>query len=87
MEDQPEDFYTTFDKNDEDITYADEGFKEVAINFVRIKTLCNNCRAIFPSKSKLHHHLNSGCQKVTSPFLPTELAFVISIIAFKAVHQ
>lgn len=60
VENQPKSFYITFDKDDEDVTYANKGFKEVVVNFVRIEALYNKCRTIFPSKKKLHHHLKSG---------------------------
>ncbi len=86
-ENQPDGFYTTFDEDDKDVPYADEGFKEVAVNFVGIGTLCTKCRTTFLSKSKLHHHLKSVCQEVTSPSRPAELASAIPIIPFKAVHQ
>ncbi len=87
VENQTDGFYTTFDENDENVTYADKGFEEVAVNFVGIETSCTKCRATFPSKSKLHYHLKGVCQEVTSPFRPPELASAIPIIPSKTVHQ
>lgn len=86
VENQLKSFYNTFNKDDKDITYANKGFKNVVVNFIRIKALCNKCRATFPSKTKLHHHLESGCQEMTSPSLPAKQASSIRIITFKAVH-
>lgn len=87
VENQLEGFYTTFDKNDKEVTYADKGFEEVAVNFIGIEALCNKCRTMFLSKSKLHHYLKSDCQEVTSAYLSAELASAIPVIASKAVHQ
>ncbi len=87
VENQLEGFYTTFDENDKEFTYADEGFEKVAVNFVGIEASYSKYRATFPSKSKLHHHLKSGCQEVTSLSFPARLASAIPIIASKAVHQ
>lgn len=61
VDNQPKDFYTTFFQQDEDVTYTDKSFIEVVVNFVRIKALCNKCRATFSSKTKLHYHLKTGC--------------------------
>lgn len=74
-------------KDNQNVTYTDKGFKEVVVNFVQIEALCSKCRTTFFSKMKLHHHLKSGCQEVTSSSFPTEQASFIFIIAFRAVHQ
>ncbi len=77
IKNQPKGFYTIFNEDDEDVIYADVDFKEVVVNFVGIEALCSKCRATFPSKTKLYHHLKSGYQEVTSPSLPAEQAFSI----------
>lgn len=87
VEDQPEDFHTIFDDENEDVNYSDKDFKEVAVNFVGIKTSCNKCRAIFPSWSKLHHYLRGDWWEVTFLSLSTEAIFPIPIIVYKAVYQ
>lgn len=50
VENQLKSFYNTFNKDDKDVTYANKGFKDVVVNFIRIKALCNKCRATFSSK-------------------------------------
>lgn len=61
MNDQPEGFYITIGDESDEMTYSDEGFDEITMNFVGIETLCSRCRATFPSKSKLDNHLKSDC--------------------------
>lgn len=87
IKNQPESFYTIFNKNDKNVTYADKDFEEVAVHFVAHEALCSKCRATFSSKTKLHYHLKSGYQEAISPSLPAKHAFSIPIIASKAVHQ
>ncbi len=36
VEDQPKSFYTTFEEKGDNVTCSDEGFDEIAINFVQI---------------------------------------------------
>ena len=87
MEDQPEGFHTTFDADGEDVTYSDEGFDEVVVNFVGIKTSCLKCHSSFPSKSKLHKHIKVGCVGETLPSSSTQPSSSIHVIASMAVHQ
>ena len=87
MEDEPEGFYTTFGDEADEISYSDEGFDKVAVNFVRIETSCTRCHATFPSRSKLHSHLKSNCLETSSPSLPAQAPSPISVIASKAVHR
>lgn len=69
------------------MAYSNKGFDEVAVNFVGIEALCSKYRTTFPSGSKLHNHLKSGCLEMTSPSLPTQAVSSIFIIVSKAVHQ
>ncbi len=71
----------------DEVSYSDEGFDEVAINFVGIETSCTKCRATFPSRSKLHNHLKSGCLETISPSLPVQAPSPIPVITSKAIHQ
>lgn len=87
VEDQLEDFYTIFNDEDEDVIYSDKTFKEVVVNFVGIESSCNNCYAIFPSKSKLHNHLETGCWEIAFPFILLKAISSISIIASKTIYQ
>ncbi len=40
VDDQPEGFYTTIEDEDDEMTYSDKGFDEIAVNFVGIETSC-----------------------------------------------
>lgn len=64
-----EGFYTTFETERERLAYLDKGFDKVFVNFVRIETVCSKYRSLFPSKSKLHIHIKSGC--MGDALLPT----------------
>lgn len=87
LEDQLEGIYITFEDKSNNVAYLDKGFNKIAVNFDGIEALCTKCRTTLPSKSKLHNHLKSGCLEMTLPFLPTQTALFIPIIASKAVHQ
>lgn len=87
MEDEPKGLYTTFENEADKVSYSDEGFDKVAVNFVRIETLCTKCRASFPSRTKLHNHLKSSCLEKSLPSLPAQAASSIPIITSKPVHQ
>lgn len=87
MDDPLEDFYTTIEDEADEMTYSDEGFDKIAVNFVEIEASCSRCHTTFPSKSKLHNHLKSGCLDTPSPSFPAQAALSIPIIASKAVHQ
>ncbi len=67
--------------------YSEEGFDEIAVNFVGIETSCTKYRATFPSRSKLYNHLKNGCLERSLPALLTLAALSIPIIASKTVHQ
>ncbi len=86
VENQPESFYNTFEEEGNDVTYSEEGFDKIAVNFVDIKVSCIKCHATFPSRSKLHNHLKSGCLERSLPALPTLAASSIPIIASKTVY-
>ena len=87
VEDEPKGFYITFGHKADKVSYLDEGFDEVAVNFVGIKTSCTRCYATFPSRSKLHSHLKNGCLETSSPFFPAQAPSPIPVIASKAVHR
>lgn len=87
MEDQLERFYTTFNTDGEDVTYSDEGFDKVIINFVGIEISYSKCYSSFPSKSKLHKYIKTGCIKEALPSSSTQPSSSIPIIASMAVHQ
>lgn len=87
MEDQPESFYTRYDDENNDITHSDKGFEEIAVNFVGIDASCSKCRAIFPSKSKLHTYLKDDCREVALLFLLPVTTSSIPIIIYKALHR
>lgn len=85
-EQQPEGFHTTFEPEKEEFSYSDEGFDEVFINFVGIEAVCSKCRSSFPSKSKLHTHIKSGCVKKTLPSASPQPSSSIPVIVSKTVH-
>ncbi len=87
VEDGPEGFYTTFENEANKVSYSNEGFDKVTVNFVGIETLCTKYRATFPSRSKLHNHLKSSCLETSSPSLLAQAPSPIPVIASKAVHQ
>ena len=87
VDDQSESFYTTFGDEGDEMTYSDKGFDKITMNFVKIETLCFRCHTTFPSKSKLHNHLKSGCLKTSSPSLPAQATSSISIITSKIIYQ
>lgn len=86
MESQFKDFYTIFDNEDEDVTYSNDGFKEIAVNFDRIKASYNKCCANFFIKSKFYNYLRDDCRKVAFLFILPKTTFSIPIIASKAIH-
>ena len=69
------------------MTYPNEGFDKIAVNFIRIETFCTKCRITFPFRSKLYNHLKNSCLKTFLHSFFTQTALSISIIAFKIVHQ
>lgn len=87
MENQPKGLYNTFEEEDNNVTYLDKGFDEIAVNFVRIEAFCIKCHTIFPSRSKLYKYLKSGCLEMSLPAFLTQAASSIPIIASKTVHQ
>lgn len=87
MENQPEGFYTTFDNKEGDVTYLDEGFDKIFVNFVRIETTCLKCHSSFPLKSKLHKHVKAGCVEEASPPSSAQPSSSIPIVISKAIHQ
>ncbi len=87
MENQHEDFYNTFEEESDNVTYSNESFDEIAVNFVGIEASCIKCRAIFPSRSKLYNHLRSGYLEISLTTLPTQAVSSIPIIASKIVYQ
>ena len=87
MEDQPEDFYTIFDANGENVAYLDEGFDEVVINFVGIETSYSKYHSFFPSRSKLHKHIKAGGVREALPSSSTQLFSLIPVVVSTAVHQ
>ena len=87
IEDQPEGFHIIFNVDGEDVTYSDEGFDEIVVNFVGIETSCSKCHSSFLSKSKLHKHIKAGCVGETLPSSSTQPSSSIPVIASMAVHQ
>ena len=87
MEDKQEGFYTTFGDEADKVSYSDEDFDKVAVNFVGIETSCTRCHATFSSRLKLHSHLKSGCLETSLPCLPAQAPLPILVIASKAVHR
>ena len=83
---QLEGFHTTFEPKEKELSYSDEGFDEVFVNFVKIETVCFKCRLSFFLKSKLHTHIKSGCVKETLLFTSPQPSSSISVIVSKAVH-
>ena len=66
----PEEFYTTFEQESEEVQYFDEGFDKVDANFVGIESSFGKYGAPFSSKSLLHKHLKDGCVSPLLPLLP-----------------
>ncbi len=87
VENQPNDFYNTFEEEGDDVIYSDEGFDKMTINFVGIETSCTKYYATFPSRSKLHNHLKSSYLEMSLFAFPPQNASSIPIIASKTVHQ
>lgn len=85
-EQQPKGFHTTFEPEEEELSYSDERFDEVFVNFVKIEAVCSKCRLSFPSKSKLLTHIKSGCVKETLPSASPQPSSSIPVIVSKAVH-
>lgn len=86
MENQPESFYNTFDKDGDNVTYSEEGFDKIVVNFVSIEAFYTKCRAIFPSRLKLHNQLKSRYLERSSLVLPILTASSILVIASKTIH-
>lgn len=86
MENEPESFYTTFEDGEGDVTYSNEGFDEVIVNFVGIETTCLKCRSSLPSKSKLYEHVKTGCVEEFSPPSSTQPSSFIPIVMSKIIH-
>ncbi len=85
-EQQPEGFHATFEPEEEELTYSDDGFDEVFVNFVGIEAVCSKCRSSFPSKSKLHPQIKFGCVGEASPSASPQPSSSIPVIVSKAVH-
>lgn len=85
-EQQPEGFHTMFEPKEEELAYLDEGFDEVFDNFVGIEAVCSKCRSLFPSKSKLHTQIKSGCMGETLPSASSQPSLSIPVIVLKAMH-
>lgn len=84
-EQQPEGFHTTFEPEEEELSYSDEGFDEVFVNFVGIEAVCSKYRSSFPSKSKLHMHIKSGYMGKTLSSACPQSSSSIPVIVSKAV--
>lgn len=87
VENEPKDFYIIFENKADKVSYLDEKFDKIIVNFVGIETSCTKCRAIFPSKSKFYNYLRSGCLEISLPSLPAQAPSPISVIASKVVYQ
>lgn len=87
MENQLEGFYIMFENEERDVTYSDEGFDKVLVNFVGIETTYLKCRSSFSSKSKLHKHVKANCVEKASPPSSAQLSLFISIVMSKVIHQ
>lgn len=64
QEDTPESEYAGQDENGNDVYFGgdqDSMYDQQFAGFVGIETFCRNCDESFPSKSKLHKHLRTGC--------------------------
>lgn len=86
MEDQLEGFHTTFEIEDEEVTYSNKGFNKVFVNFVEIEATCSKFRSSFFLKSKLHNHIMTGCVGEALPSSSPQPALSIPIIVSKAIH-
>lgn len=76
-----------FENKERDITYSDEGFDKVLINFVGIEITYMKCRSLFPSKSKLHKHVKAGCVEKALPLSSAQPSLSISIVMLKVIYQ
>ena len=83
----PKGFYTTFEQEDGEVLYSNEGFEKVDANFVDIESSCGKCGAPFSSKSLLHKHPKDGYISSLQASLPGTLAPIspIPIITSKFV--
>ncbi len=52
------------DLPDGETYYTDEPYDELQVNFVGIKSICDQCTSAFPSRSALHKHIKNGCVPV-----------------------
>lgn len=87
IKDQPEGFHIIFDVKGEYVTYSDEGFHEVVVNFFGIETFYSKCHSSFSSKSKLYKHIKAGYIEGVLPFFSTQPSLSISVIASMVVYQ
>ena len=87
VENQLKGFYTTFDKENDNVIYSDKDFDKIAINFVGIEALCIKCCATFLFRLKLHNHLKNNYLEMILPVFFTQVASSIPIIASKTIHQ
>lgn len=86
MKDLPENFYTIFDEDREDVAYSDKSFDEDVVNFVRIETFCSKCHSSFPLRSKLHKHTKAGYVREALPSSSIQPSLSIQVIASMIVH-
>lgn len=85
-EQELERFYTILEPKEKELTYSDEGFNEVYVNFVGIETIYFKYHSLFPLKSKLHTHIKSECMKETLSFAFLQPSLSIPVMVLKAVH-